>query len=73
MKQYEPETTVYFLANNLHVVKATVVSVSGDLYTIAFPSITSEGTAVIRLKASRLYATEEEAKAHLPEYAKERK
>lgn len=73
MSYFEPGTTVYFISNNTHIIKATVASVSGNLYTVRFPGITTEGTASIRLKASRLYATEEEAEAHLPEHIKARK
>ena len=72
-KNYHPGTTVYFISNNTHVIKATVMSISGDLYTLSFRGITNEGTAAIRLKASRLYATAEEAKAHLPAHVRERK
>ena len=72
-KNYHPGTTVYFISNNTHVIKATVMSISGGLYTLSFRGITNEGTAAIRLKASRLYATAEEAKAHLPAHVRERK
>ena len=73
MKTFQPGTTVYFISNSTRITRATVMSVSRGLYTVSFPGITNEGTAAIRLKASRLYATEEEAEAHLPAQVRERK
>ena len=73
MNDFRQKDTVYFISNNTHVVRAMVMSVSGDLYTVTFPGVTNESRAAIRLKASRLYATEEEAEAHLPAYIRERK
>ena len=66
MPVYHPEDTVYFISNNAYVIKATVASISGSLYTVIFPGVTNESRAAIRLKVSRLYATAEEAEAHLP-------
>ena len=73
MHLFSPGDDAYFISNNTHVIKATVASISGSLYTVTFPGVTNEATAAIRLQASRLYATEEEAEAHLPAYIKERK
>ena len=57
---FKPGQTVYFIANNSHVVQATVIKVSGNLYTLRF-----DGKG-IRLKGHRLFATKEEAEAQLP-------
>lgn len=72
MNVFHPGNTIYFISNNTHIIRAIVLSVSGGLYTIMFPGVTNEATAAIRLKASRLYATEEEAEAYLPKHIRER-
>ena len=73
MHIFRPGDDAYFISNNTHVIKATVKSISGSLYTVTFPGVTNEACAAIRLKASRLYATEEEAETHLPKHIKARK
>ena len=73
MHIFRPGDDAYFISNNTHVIKATVKSISGSLYTVTFPGVTNEARAAIRLKASRLYATEEEAEAHLPAHVRARK
>ena len=72
MQPFRPGDTVYFISNNTHAIQATVASAAGSMYTLRFPGVTKEGTASIRLKASRLYATQEEANAHLPAYIQEK-
>lgn len=53
--------TVYIIENNRYVRACKVLRVTGDFCTIA---ISHDGA--IRVRISRLYPTDEEAKAHLP-------
>lgn len=62
MRRYNVGDTVYFIEGKYNVVKAEVILV-GWLYSLRYKSTMSSGMAGIRLNASRLYATEEEARA----------
>ena len=59
---FKPNDTAYIIESNRLVRKVTIISFDGVFYTVRF-----EGKGGTRLRASRLYATPEEAEAMLPE------
>lgn len=61
MDKFDRGQYVYIVENNRWVRKATVISHSGGFYTLGF----LDG-GMTRLRESRVFATEEEAKAEIP-------
>ena len=55
-----PGDICYFIENNLRIVKATVVKITGDFVLLKYGS----GSG-IRLRKSRVYISEEEAREKL--------
>lgn len=62
MAKFIVEDTAYIVENGMHLRKVTIIRVAGGFCTVKLDG--SDGA--IRLRESRLFATEEEAKAMLP-------
>lgn len=62
MKQFNEGDTVYFIASSIFVRKAKVVRNAGGFCTIIFDGNGNCGTSGTRVRESKLYRTEEEAK-----------
>lgn len=62
MKRFNEEDTVYFIASSIFVRKAKVVRNAGGFCTIIFDGNGNCGTSGTRVRESKLYRTEEEAK-----------
>ncbi|MFR4015571.1 MAG: hypothetical protein ACLT0A_03625 [Holdemanella porci] len=61
MKQFNEGDVVYFVSSSIFIKKATVIRNSGGFCTIRF-SNGNCGTSGTRVRESKLYRTEEEAK-----------
>ncbi|WP_337467580.1 hypothetical protein [Holdemanella biformis] len=61
MKQFNEGDVVYFVSSSIFIKKATVIRNSGGFCTIRF-SNGNCGTSGTRVRESKLYHTEEEAK-----------
>ncbi len=61
MKQFNEGDVVYFVSSSIFIKKATVIRNSGAFCTIRF-SNGNCGTSGTRVRESKLYRTEEEAK-----------
>ena len=61
MKQFNEGDVVYFVSSSIFIKKATVIRNSGGFCTIRF-SNGNCGTSGTRVRESKLYCTEEEAK-----------
>lgn len=61
MKQFNEGDVVYFVSSSIFIKKATVIRDSGGFCTIRF-SNGNCGTSGTRVRESKLYRTEEEAK-----------
>lgn len=59
-KHLNPGDTCWIIENNLYAVCGTIKSVNGSFYTI----ILKNGSAV-RLKAHRIFETQQEAESHI--------
>lgn len=59
--KYSPDDTAYLVESNRIIRKVKILKFSGGFYTARFV----EGGGGIRVRESRLFATEEEAKASL--------
>lgn len=57
---FEPGDRVYILENHIKVSEVTVLSRSGDLYTVKFA-----GGGATRVRHSRLYKSEEDARKNV--------
>lgn len=66
-KHLKPGDTCWIIENNLYAVCGSIKSVSGNFYTI----ILKNGSAV-RLKAHRVFETQEEAEDHIIQHAPKR-
>lgn len=62
LKRYNEGDTVYFIASSIFVRKAKVVRNAGGFCTIIFDGNGNCGTSGTRVRESKLYRTEEEAK-----------
>lgn len=63
MRKYSPGATAWIVENNAAVCQIQIKSYSGGFYIVV-----KAGTrAAIRLRENRIYATEEEARATLPQ------
>lgn len=62
MKRFNEGDTVYFVASSIFVRKAKVVRNAGGFCTIIFDGNGNCGTSGTRVRESKLYRTEEEAK-----------
>ncbi len=62
MKRFNEGDTVYFIASSIFVRKAKVVRNAGGFCTIIFDGNGNCGTSGTRVRESKLYRTEEEAK-----------
>lgn len=62
MKRFNEGDTVYFVASSVFVRKAKVVRNAGGFCTIIFDGNGNCGTSGTRVRESKLYRTEEEAK-----------
>lgn len=51
----------YIIENNRIITPVKIIGIHGDLYTCGIPS-----GGAIRLKRSRMYETEDEARKHIP-------
>lgn len=60
--KYSPDDTAYLVESKRIIRKVKILKFSGDFYTVQF--IDSGGG--IRVRESRLFATEDEAKATIP-------
>ena len=60
MIMFRKGQTVYFLQSKKNVIQARIIAVSGGFYTLKL----ADGGG-IRLRESRLYATEEDAKKEI--------
>lgn len=60
MQKFRINQTVYFIRSHSSVVTAKIVNYHGGMYTIRF-----ESGGGMRISESRLFATEEQAKATL--------
>lgn len=60
MQRYEKGDKAYIIENNRIITPVTIIGIHGDLYTCGIPS-----GGAIRLKRSRLYETEEDARPHI--------
>ena len=61
MKRFNEGDTVYFVSSSIFIKKATVVRNTGGFCTIRFEDGNC-GTSGTRVRESKLYRTEEEAK-----------
>lgn len=61
MKQFNEGDVVYYVSSSIFIKKATVIRNSGGFCTIRF-SNGNCGTSGTRVRESKLYRTEEEAK-----------
>lgn len=61
MKQFNEGDVVYFVASSIFIKKATVIRNAGGFCTIRFEGGNC-GTSGTRVRESKLYRTEEEAK-----------
>ena len=61
MKQFNEGDVVYFVSSSIFIKKATVVRNAGGFCTIRFEDGNC-GTSGTRVRGSKLYRTEEEAK-----------
>lgn len=61
MKQFNEGDVVYFVSSSIFIKKATVIRNSGGFCTIRFLNGNC-GTSGTRVRESKLYRTEEEAK-----------
>lgn len=61
MKQFNKGDVVYFISSSVFIKKATVIRNAGGFCTIRF-SDGNCGTSGTRVRESKLYRTEEEAK-----------
>ncbi len=62
MKRFNEGDTVYFIASSIFVRKAKVIRNAGGFCTIIFEGDGNCGTSGTRVRESKLYCTEEEAK-----------
>ena len=62
LKRFNEGDTVYFIASSIFVRKAKVVRNAGGFCTIIFDGDGNCGTSGTRVRESKLYRTEEEAK-----------
>lgn len=62
LKRFNEGDTVYFIASSIFVRKAKVVRNAGGFCTIIFDGNGNCGTSGTRVRESKLYRTEEEAK-----------
>ena len=62
MKRFNEGDTVYFIASSIFVKKAKVVRNAGGFCTIVFSDNGNCGPSGTRVRESKLYRTEEEAK-----------
>lgn len=62
MKRFNEGDTVYFIASSIFVRKAKVIRNAGGFCTIIFEGDGNCGTSGTRVRESKLYRTEEEAK-----------
>lgn len=62
MKRFNEGDTVYFVASSISVRKAKVVRNAGGFCTIIFDGNGNCGISGTRVRESKLYGTEEEAK-----------
>ena len=62
LKRFNEGDTVYFIASSIFVRKAKVVRNTGGFCTIIFDGNGNCGTSGTRVRESKLYRTEEEAK-----------
>lgn len=67
MKQFNEGDVVYFVSSSIFIKKATVIRNSGGFCTIRF-SNGNCGTSGTRVRESKLYRTEEEAKKVVEQY-----
>lgn len=62
MKRFNKGDTVYFIASSIFVRKAKIVRNAGGFCTIIFDGNGNCGASGTRVRESKLYRTEEEAK-----------
>lgn len=62
MKRFNEGDTVYFIASTIFVRKAKVIRNAGGFCTIIFEGDGNCGTSGTRVRESKLYRTDEEAK-----------
>lgn len=62
LKRFNEGDTVYFVASSIFVRKAKVIRNAGGFCTIIFEGDGNCGTSGTRVRESKLYHTEEEAK-----------
>lgn len=67
VKNLKPGDTCWIIENNSYAISGTVRSISGNFYTI----ILKNGSAV-RLKAHRVFGTQEEAESHIIQHTPKR-
>ena len=60
VKNLKPGDTCWIIENNLYAISGTVRSVSGNFYTIVL-----KNRSAVRLKAHRVFETQEEAESHI--------
>lgn len=66
-KHLRPGDTCWIIENNLYAVCGTIKSVSGNFYTIIL-----KNSSAVRLKAHRVFGTQEEAESHIIQHAPKR-
>lgn len=67
VKNLKPGDTCWIIENNSYAISGTVRSISGNFYTI----VLKNGSAV-RLKAHRVFETQEEAEIHIIQHTPKR-
>ena len=72
MKQFNEGDVVYFVSSSIFIKKATVVRNAGGFCTIRFEDGNC-GTSETRVRESKLYRTEEEAKKVVQQHQDENK
>ena len=60
VKNLNPGDTCWIIENNLYAISGTVRSVSGNFYTVVL-----KNRSAVRLKAHRVFETQEEAESHI--------